>query len=104
MIGIILRTDKESDALDENWQPEDIAIEEVNNAFLNTVGYVPTNNEFTHDKNDCLIHFTLDNLEKPKSITFSCAINSLEAKIINKIAKDLKAKIYDSEASDFIQL
>ncbi len=104
MIGIIVKTDNEADELNEIWQPDRLYKENVNNAFINVLGYAPTNDEFTHDENGCLINFTIDNIEKPKSITFSCAASSTEAEIINKIANILSAKIYDSESSEFISL
>ena len=104
MIGMIVKTDQQIDELTKDWVPDGFDVQKLLGAFINVLGYSPTTEEFCHDQDDNLMYFTVDNLEQPRAITFSCSAGGTEAVLINSLAADLKAKIYDIEMNKFVQL
>ncbi len=104
MIGVIVKTSLEANELSIDWVPDELDIKLVESAFQELLGYAPTTDKFTHNNESTLIHFTIDNLQKPRAISFSCTASSAEAELINLLAKKLNAKIYDSEMCEFIRL
>lgn len=104
MIGLILKSEQSIEEWGNDWIPDPIDSQTLNEAFLEVLGYQPKQEEFCHDKGGNLIHFTIDDLDSPRSITFNCTPNEVESKIISRLSKHLNAKIYDSEMSDFVQL
>ena len=104
MIGMIVKTNQQIDDLTEDWMPDGIDIQKLVGAFINVLGYSPTTEEFYHDQDDSLIYFTIDDLKNPRAITFSCSSGGAEAALINSLAADLDAKIYDIESNDFVRL
>lgn len=104
MIGVIVKTDKSADELNLDWVPESMNSQSINEAFQSLLGYSPGSEEFTHNSDGALIHFTIDNMRLPRAITFSCTTGTRESNIISTLAAKLQAKIYDSEACDFVQL
>ena len=104
MIGMIVKTDKRADELTEDWVPDSIDIQMFYNAFIHVLGYSPITEEFCFDRDGNLIYFIVDDLQAPRAVTFSCSAGGTEAGIINRLAADLEAKIYDSESGDFVQL
>ncbi len=104
MIGVIVKTELDADELSLDWVPEALDINLINSAFQDLLGYTPSKEQFTHDVDSTLIHFTIDDMRHPKAIAFSCTASSPEAELINSLAEKLNAKIYDSEMCEFIQL
>ena len=104
MIGVIVKTELDADELSLDWVPEALGINLVISAFQDLLGYTPAKEEFTHDVDSTLIYFTIDDMQYPKAIAFSCTANSPEAELINSLAEKLNAKIYDSEMCEFRRL
>ena len=104
MIGIILRTENGIENMGKEWIPDPINTDDLNSALAEALGFLPKNERFTYDQGSCLIHFTIDDGNPPRSITFNCTPNKTNSAIINSIASKLSAKIYDSEACDFVSL
>jgi hypothetical protein len=103
MIGIIVKTDREVEELNQDWVPSAFNASELSAAFEEVLGYVPSIEEFCHKKGETLIYFTVDDLSEPKAITFNCTMVSAQAEIIKSITKMLGAKIYDSESGSFVE-
>ena len=104
MIGVIIKTEKQANELTEEWIPDIIGVSNLDDAFTQVLGYSPTTEDFCHDKDGNLIYFTVDDLQEPRSIAFTCTVSGSEAAIITDLATILMAKIYDSESGEFIQL
>lgn len=102
MIGIIFKTHIEVEEMGVDWEPELINCDELMQSLNKTLGYAPEEVEFAHERDGVLIYFTIDSLEKPRSITFSCTFGKSEEAIIRSIANDLGCRVFDSEMSDYI--
>ncbi len=102
MIGIIVKTDKEVEELEQDWLPETFEFPLFNEAFINALGYAPKNEEFCHESGKILIHFSIDDLIQPRAVTFNCTMSPSQSDIIKEIASMLGGRIYDSEAGTFV--
>jgi len=104
VIGIIVKTEAEVEDLDQEWIPEAFELSALNKAFEDAIGYIPSKEEFCHDKGDALIYFTIDDLNEPRAITINCTLSGVQAEIIKTIASRLDAKVYDSETCGFVDI
>nr|WP_086937532.1 hypothetical protein [Thaumasiovibrio occultus] len=102
MIGVIVKTAREVEELDEDWIPSAFSASELSGAFEKVIGFVPTAEEFCYEEGDVLIYFTIDDLATPRAITFNCTMAGGQVEIVKSITSLLGAKIYDSEAGAFV--
>jgi hypothetical protein len=104
-IGLILKTDESLDGLGKDWVPKPIGeISSIYNAFEKVLGFIPESNEFCYDQKGCLIYFTIENDEFPKSISVNYGSGDKELSTIKELCSVLGTKFYDSEACDFVNL
>lgn len=103
MIGVIVRTNDNTDDFHDDWEPEEIDVFSMKRALTDTIGFAPETERFEYLENNCCIHFTVDDLEHPKSITFNCTEVEEHKEIINKIISIMGAKIFDSDSGDFFK-
>jgi hypothetical protein len=104
VIGVIVKTEMDAEELSLNWLPDSMSEQAITTAFQETLTYSPNKKEFVHEQGQCLIHFTIDDGKPPRAISFSCSVNQSSAQLLNKLAKMLNAKIYDSESCCFVEL
>jgi len=103
MIGIIVKTDKEIEELDQDWIPSAFSASELSKALEEVLGYVPSTEEFCHEEGGAIIYFTVDDFSEPRAVTFNCTMSGVQAEIIKSITNILGAKIYDSEDGSFVE-
>jgi len=102
-IGIIVKTNKSASELSNDWVPEPLGSKQFIYDTLSEILNVSVNSdEYTYDKNNILIYFTIENETNPKAISVSYGSGNNELKILHLICSIIGAKLYDGEASDFI--
>ena len=104
MIGVLVKTDLDIEALNKDWIPNLINAKLLNQAFLAVLGYIPQSEKFCHKSENCMIHFTVDDLNNPRSLSFNCTLTETASEIIKKISDSIGTKIYCGEECDFIEL
>ena len=102
-ISIIVKTNKSASELSDNWVPEALGSKQLIYNTLSEILNISVNDEeFTYDKNNTLIYFTIENESNPKAISVTYGSGNNELEILHLICSTIGAKLYDSEASDFI--
>lgn len=104
MIGVICKAQEGMEGLAKDWVPEAFSEFELKTVFYNVLGCELKEESFNYEAGDILIHFTLEGLPAPQAISFSCARSPENQKLIETIAQALRAKVYDSETGDFLEV
>jgi hypothetical protein len=90
MIGVLVKTDLEIADMGKDWTPYAIDTQLLIEAFNRVLGHSLKNKKFCYNQDGCLIHFTIDDLENPFSVSFNCTLSKAESRIIKNISTILK--------------
>ena len=104
--GIIVATDKTAEELYIEWDPETLGSRSYVYDEIASVLGVGTvlDDENTYDKDDAFIYLKLGDEHPPITISVTYGSRGQELQILKEICFHLRAKLFDSELFEFVDL
>ena len=102
-IAIIVKTDLSAEEFTTDWVPGPLGNKSlIYKTLAGIMNISVDSDEFKYDKQNTLLHFTVDKEDEPRYISVSYGSGEKELEILHSICNELGAKLYDSEMCEFI--